>query len=133
MLSRPGSAVVMSGDAEGPRKHGTHTLELQTSPWTRTKRSGVLSIIIPSHNPPDLLGPCLDSVTRHAPAGAEIVVVDDASPAGCASGVAASFPHVRCLGLPRRRGFCAAVNAGIAAVTHVVVELLNDDTEVAAG
>jgi GT2 family glycosyltransferase len=72
-------------------------------------------------------------VTRHAPKDTEILVVDDASPNGIALAVAASFSSVRCLRLPRQRGFCAAVNAGIAAASHPVVELLNDDTEVAAG
>jgi GT2 family glycosyltransferase len=92
-----------------------------------------LSVVIPSHNRADLLRLCLNSVTRHAPAGTEVVVVDDASPGGGASTVAASFPQVRCLRLPHRRGFCAAVNAGIAKATHAVVELLNDDTEVISG
>jgi GT2 family glycosyltransferase len=93
----------------------------------------VLSIVIPSHNRPDLLRLCLKSVTRHAPAGTEILVVDDASPAGAASTVAGFFPQVRCLRLHRQQGFCKAVNAGVAAASQPIVELLNDDTEVAAG
>jgi GT2 family glycosyltransferase len=36
------------------------------------------------------------------------------------------------LRLPRQRGFCAAVNAGVATASHPIVELLNDDTEVTA-
>jgi GT2 family glycosyltransferase len=75
---------------------------------------------------------CLASVTAHAPPGAEILVVDDASPAGQVTQVARSF-GVRVLRLPRRGGFCAAANAGIAAARGEIVELLNDDTEVAAG
>jgi GT2 family glycosyltransferase len=92
-----------------------------------------LSVVIPSHNRSDLLRLCLDSVTRHAPPGTEVLVIDDASPDAAASTVSTSFPTVRCLRLPRQRGFCAAVNAGIAAASHPIVELLNDDTEVAAG
>jgi GT2 family glycosyltransferase len=95
--------------------------------------SADLSIIIPSHNRPDLLRACLSSVSRHAPAGAEILVVDDGSPGGTVRAVAAEFPHARALRSPRRRGFCAAANAGIAAARAPVVELLNDDTEVEAG
>jgi GT2 family glycosyltransferase len=72
-------------------------------------------------------------VVRHAPAGAEVLVVDDASPGAAASSVANSFPGVRTLRLARQRGFCAAVNAGVAAAVHPIVELLNDDTEVGAG
>jgi GT2 family glycosyltransferase len=59
--------------------------------------------------------------------------VDDGSPEGVVSVAAASFAGVRVVRLPGRRGFCAAANAGIAAATHPVVELLNDDAEVTAG
>jgi GT2 family glycosyltransferase len=59
------------------------------------------------------------------------LVVDDASPSDVA-GIVAAFPGVRHLRLARRRGFCAAANAGIAATSAPIVELLNDDTEVSA-
>jgi GT2 family glycosyltransferase len=92
-----------------------------------------LSIIIPSYNRPDLLRACLASVARHAPAGTEVIVVDDGSPAASVSAAASGFAQVRCLRLPRQRGFCAAANAGIEAARAPVVELLNDDTEVEPG
>jgi GT2 family glycosyltransferase len=92
-----------------------------------------LSILIPSYRRADLLALCLASVRRHAPGGTEILVVDDASADQIISRTAAQFPGVRALRLPRRRGFCAAINAGLATVTGDVVELLNDDTEVSAG
>ncbi len=92
-----------------------------------------LSIVIPSHNRADLLRLCLASVRRHAPADTEILVVDDASPRHAVSRTAHEFTGVRLLRLPRRRGFCAAVNAGIHAARNPIVELLNDDTEVTAG
>jgi GT2 family glycosyltransferase len=91
-----------------------------------------LSVVIPSHNRPDLLAACLRSVRSHAPAGAEVLVVDDASPDGSISRVAAAFATA-VLRLPRRRGFCTAANAGVNATRGQVVELLNDDTEVSAG
>jgi GT2 family glycosyltransferase len=89
-----------------------------------------LSIVIPSHNRPDLLAACLDSVRRHAPAGAEVLVVDDGSPGGCAAAVASAAAGVGCVRLAARGGFCVAANAGIAAARGDVVEVLNDDTEV---
>ncbi len=92
-----------------------------------------LSIVVPSHNRPDLLHACLGSVARHAPAGTEVLVVDDGSPGDCVSAAAAEFAAVGLLRLPRRRGFCAAANAGIRAAAGDVVELLNDDTEVLPG
>jgi GT2 family glycosyltransferase len=92
-----------------------------------------LSLVIPSHNRPDLLRHCLAAVTRCAPAGTEVLVVDDGSPGGAVSATAGAFAAVRVLRLPRRRGFAAAANAGIAEAAGEVVELLNDDTEVTPG
>jgi GT2 family glycosyltransferase len=92
-----------------------------------------LSIVIPSYNRPDLLQICLASVERHAPQGVEVVVVDDGSRNEVVSRAAAAFAGVRTCRLSRRRGFCAAANAGLRAVRGEIVELLNDDTEVTAG
>jgi len=93
----------------------------------------MLSIIIPTHNRPDLLRACLASVAPHAPTGTEVIVVDDASPNHEAGKAARSFDGVRVVRLARRRGFCAAATAGIYASCGDIVELLNDDTEVRTG
>jgi GT2 family glycosyltransferase len=92
-----------------------------------------LTIVIPSHNRADLLHRCLVSVRSHAPSDTEILVIDDASPNLSVSGTAHAFSGVSVLRFNRRRGFCAAVNAGIRAASNPIVELLNDDTEVSAG
>ncbi|MGH7174379.1 MAG: glycosyltransferase family 2 protein [Gemmataceae bacterium] len=92
-----------------------------------------LTIVIPSHNRADLLRRCLASVRRHAPADTQILVVDDASPNHAVTRTAQAFAGVSLLRFERRHGFCAAVNAGIRAAQHPLVELLNDDTEVTAG
>jgi GT2 family glycosyltransferase len=92
-----------------------------------------LSIVIPSHNRPDLLQRCLVSVREHAPPDTEVLVVDDASTDAVVTRTASAFLSVRVLRLAHNRGFCAAVNAGIAATGGEIVELLNDDTEVTAG
>lgn len=91
-----------------------------------------LSIVIPSHCRTDLLRRCLASVQEHAPAGVDVIVVDDGSVNGAVSAVAEAH-GVRCLRLEQRKGFCAAVNAGISRAQGAIVELLNDDTEVTAG
>ena len=91
-----------------------------------------LSVVIPSHNRPDLLRACLATVTRHAPTGTDILVVDDASPDGAATTVTRQFAGTRVV-LPTGRGFCAAANAGVRAARGLIVQLLNDDTEVIAG
>ncbi len=92
-----------------------------------------LSIVIPSYARADLLSLCLGTVTRFAPANAEILVVDDASREELISRTANGFPGVRVVRLPKRSGFCIAANAGVRAATGAIVELLNDDTEVTLG
>lgn len=93
----------------------------------------MLSIVIPSYCRADLLRPCLASVVRHAPAGSELLVVDDGNRDASIAEVAQSFAGVRLLRLPRRSGFAAAANAGIRATRGDIVQVLNDDTEVEPG
>ena len=93
----------------------------------------MLSVVIPSQQRTDLVGACLAAVTRHAPAGTEVIVVDDASRGGQVGKVAGGFAGFKVLRLLRCSGFCVAANAGIRASTGEIVELLNDDTEVQAG
>lgn len=92
----------------------------------------MLSIIIPTHQRTDLLQACLRAVTAHAPAGTEIIVVDDASPNAAASGIVTAF-GARAVRMERRSGFARAANAGIHASRGDIIEMLNDDTEVQPG
>ena len=91
-----------------------------------------LSVVIPTHNRPDLLRLCLQSLRRHAPRNTQFIVVDDGSANSSVSIVAAEF-GVTILRNDRPLGFATAVNGGIAAATGAVIELLNDDTEVEPG
>lgn len=92
-----------------------------------------LSIIIPSHSRADLLSACLRSVRQHAPAGTQILVVDDGSADGHIRRTACQFSGVQCLRFKRRLGFARAANAGLQTSAGEVVEFLNDDTEVTPG
>jgi GT2 family glycosyltransferase len=94
-----------------------------------------LSIIIPSYNGKHLLQTCLDSVERCAPPGfrIEVIVVDDASTDGTAEWLANTHPWVRLVGVTENGGFCRAANAGIAAASAPIIQLLNNDTEVTPG
>ncbi len=92
-----------------------------------------LTVVIPSHSRADLLHLCLASVTQFAPQNTEVIVVDDGSRDAIVSRTARTFPRVTVVRHSRARGFCVAANAGIAAATSPIVELLNDDTEVTAG
>ena len=73
--------------------------------------------MIPSYNGKHLLANCLASIRRHQPPGVaiEVIVADDASTDGTEAWLAATYPEVRLVRLPRNGGFCAAANAGIAA------------------
>jgi GT2 family glycosyltransferase len=92
-----------------------------------------LSVVIPSHKRDDLLRLCLASVARFAPPRTEVIVVDDGSRDAAVSRAASEFPGVTVVRRAKAGGFCAAANAGIAAATAPVVELLNDDAEVTEG
>lgn len=92
-----------------------------------------LSIVVPTHCRPDLLRACLTSIARHAQSDVETIVVADGCSDDRSRKVAATFGNVRLLELSKRRGFCCAANAGVAAARAPIVELLNDDAEVTAG
>jgi GT2 family glycosyltransferase len=67
-----------------------------------------------------------------APPSTDVLIVDDGSPNGEATAAARGY-SARALRLDRRVGFCAAANAGVREARGEVVQLLNDDTEVAPG
>ncbi|MBI3412356.1 MAG: glycosyltransferase family 2 protein [Planctomycetes bacterium] len=92
-----------------------------------------LSIVIPSYNGLDLLRRCVASVKRHAPAGTQVIVVDDASQDCTATWVRTNHPDVELITLTANVGFCLAANAGLAPARGDIIELLNNDTEVSSG
>src|SRR5829696_144046 len=93
----------------------------------------LLTIVIPSQSRPDLLRLCLTTVHQYKPSDTQVVVVDDGSPGGVVSRVAGDFTGVEVVRHERPGGFAVAANRGIAAATGVVIELLNDDTQVTRG
>src|SRR5262245_4827420 len=95
-----------------------------------TKR---LSVVIPSRTRPDLLRLCLTSVCQSRPLGTQVIVVDDGSAEGEIARVAGTFAHIEVIQSSSSNGFAAAANRGIAAATGEIIELLNDDAQVAAG
>lgn len=89
--------------------------------------SARIDIVIPTWNRRDLVEECLRSLREQEFTDFHVVVVDDGSTDGTAEFVAEAFPEVQLVSLPQNRGFCAAVNAGIAASSAPLVLLLNND------
>jgi len=86
-----------------------------------------VSVVIPSWNGIALLGPCLDGVARMTSNDVRVIVVDDGSDDDSAGWLARHYPYVTVVKQPVRRGFAAAVNAGILACSTPYIALLNND------
>ncbi len=94
-----------------------------------------LSVVIPTYNGRHLLEACLASLDRCRPPhlNLEILVSDDASTDDTADWLASAYPSVRIVRLAHNGGFVAAANAGIAAASGSIIQVLNNDTEVTPG
>jgi len=92
-------------------------------------------VIVSAAGGRDVLRACLRSLEKHPPSAgaARVWLVDNASADGTVEMVAADFPWVSLIALPRNAGFCAANNLVLARTTAPRVLLLNPDTEVTAG
>src|SRR5262245_23360265 len=90
-----------------------------------------LSVVIPSYCRADLLSVCLESIKKFTLPTTQIIVVDDGSPDSIISKTANQL-GTNIIRFEQRSGFCAAANAGIAAARGEVVQLLNDDAELAS-
>ena len=89
--------------------------------------SARIDIVIPTWNRRNLVEECLRSLREQEFTDFHVIVVDDGSTDGTAEFVADAFPDVELVSLPENRGFCTAVNAGIAASNAPLVLLLNND------
>jgi len=92
-----------------------------------------LSVVVPTHDTRSLTLACLASLEAAGLAGAEVIVVDDASRDGTAEAIRDRHPAARILRNERARGYTRSANRGLAAARGDVLLLLNSDTEVAAG
>ena len=97
-----------------------------------------LSAIIPTHNRPDLLRGCLETLCTQDvdPSALEIVVVDDGSSTDIASivqGIAAGVPIPVRYERQELAGLNAARNRGAAASEGALLAFLDDDTLVCQG
>lgn len=95
------------------------------------------TIIVPIHNGAEVLAPCLAALAAHTPAGACVLLADDASDCPRTQALIETWNagpsiEVRRLRHPRNLGFVGNANAAMAATNGDVV-LLNSDTRVTPG
>jgi len=96
----------------------------------------VISVIIPVYAVEAYLGGCLDSILSQAPASAEVIAVDDASPDGCGALLdarATEDPRLRVVHLAQNAGPGHARNAGLDHATGEYVWFVDADDLVADG
>ncbi|MEO8285654.1 MAG: glycosyltransferase [Chloroflexota bacterium] len=92
-----------------------------------------VSIVIGTHDRPEDLRNCLQSLTSQISLRrVEIVVVDNNPASGVTPGVVAQFPGVRLVS-EARKGVAYARNAGITATTGDIVVTVDDDVTVPPG
>ena len=86
-----------------------------------------LSVVVTTRDGQAMLAACLDALLAQTRAPAEVLVVDDASPADDAAWVRARYPHLRTLRLARNLGHAGAAAAGIERTRGELVALVNND------
>ena len=89
-----------------------------------------LSIIIVNWNSEEYLRGCISSIYRWTnETSSEVIVVDNASPAGNVNSVKEEFPEIRLVKSSRNLGFSGANNVGFRESTGDYVLFLNPDTK----
>jgi GT2 family glycosyltransferase len=89
-----------------------------------------VSIIIPHHNDPGLLAPCLESLHHISPDSPshEVVVVDDASTDNSVERIQREHPWVRVVRRGENGGFIQAIESGVRDSDSDILVFLNNDT-----
>ncbi len=103
------------------------------TPVNRPPRTHAASVVIPNWNGRDLLDKYIPSVLAAMQNGHpdnEVIVVDNASVDDSVAFLAANFPKVRVVRLPRNLGFGGGCNAGFEHAKNDIVVLLNSDMQV---
>lgn len=92
-----------------------------------------LSVVIVNFNTREQTLDCIRSVRASAPAGTEVIVVDNGSSDGSVTAIAGDSPGVIIDPTGENLGFARGVNRGVAQATGDYVLLLNSDATVLTG
>ena len=103
----------------------------------KPRQSGLVSIIVPIYNQPELTAACIASIYQHTATGHfQLVLVDNGSDFGTQTllqGLARKHPNVLLLRNAENLNFAHGCNLGYAASTGSIVVFLNNDTTVTSG
>lgn len=99
----------------------------ETGQWARRDR---ISVIVPAYNAAGYLPACLKALSRFAPEGTEVIVVDDGSTDDTVK--VAQDLGARVVALPQNVGRGPARNAGAAAASHSILLFVDADVVVHA-
>ncbi len=103
-----------------------------TSSTRNEKSSPTVSIVIPTYNGQEFLGPCIQSVLDQTHAPDEIIIVDDASPEpGDAAFIQETFGNedrIRVIRNESNLGFAGSANRGLKEAHGEFLALINNDT-----
>ena len=92
--------------------------------------AGCVTIVVLSHNRPDLLEKALRSITTQSYSNRDVLVVDNASAASSRiRDLVAGFDEVRLLANATNRGFTGGMNQGLAQARGEYIYLTEDDIE----
>jgi len=125
-LPRPSNGVLTT--AEIASRFPAQSRSASTA--VRQTRSRI-SVVVCTHERPDDLSRCLESLASVANDGHEVIVVDSGPTTTRTAEVAGRF-HVRFL-TEEKRGLNRARNAGITAAAHDIVAFVDDDVVVSPG
>ncbi|WHZ23952.1 MAG: hypothetical protein OJF47_003064 [Nitrospira sp.] len=110
----------------------TPTTQPSTTTIEKTAGRPLVTVVIPTYNRGPLLTKAIESALAQEQKGElfdlEIIVVDDCSPDETAD-IAAKYPGVQYVRLPKNLGASGARNAGIKRAQGKYVALLDDDDE----
>ncbi|WP_157971092.1 glycosyltransferase family 2 protein [Pseudogemmobacter bohemicus] len=98
-----------------------------------TATEAALTVLIPTHNRPELLQRAVASALADLPRSAEVLVIDDASSIPAAELLAGMEDRLRVLRNEGPRGAAGARNFGAAQARGAVILFLDDDDEVLPG
>lgn len=95
-----------------------------------SKKSPLVSVVIPNWNGKKFLEVCLPSLKIQTFKNFEVIIVDNGSDDGSLEYMLNKFPDYKVISLPKNIGFSPAVNLGIENAKGTYIFMLNNDTKV---